>query len=127
MVLKGKKGTKEEKTEAKESEGKEENVVWEIKGKSGEMEGERRKAPAWPSGASHFSFLSPTSFSCLGPCRHGLHANSEKHRLKQASDPYTIGRLRPIHMVCPDKSVSSGQLYGPEIKLQKTTIPFSIF
>ena len=36
-------------------------------------------------------------------------------------------RLHPIHMVCPEKSVSSGQLYGPEIKLQKLRYRFLFY
>lgn len=66
------------------------------KGERGEMGEERRKAPAWPSGASWFSFLSPAPFSCLGPRRHGLHASIEKHRLN-ADFRHVHGRQASSH------------------------------
>ena len=105
------------KTEEKESEGKGECSA----GDEGQERREEKREQTDPS-RSPFPRPPRLPVSVLVGTVY-----TQTEALNTGFRPIHVGRLHPIHMVCPEKSVSSGQLYGPEIKLQKLRYRFLFY
>ena len=96
-----------------------ENVVREMKGKRGEREEGSRQTPV-------VLLFSPTPSSCLRLCRHGLHANSEKHRLNAGFRHVHGGQASSRSHGLPREKCFLRATLWPRNQTAKTTIPFSV-